>query len=61
MSLSTEDMLVGASLLSLIDSLDELNEKLGGVHLFWVKGHSGHPQNELCDQLANQALDEAGL
>ena len=28
MSLSTEDMLVGASLLSLIDSLDELNENI---------------------------------
>lgn len=24
----------------------------------WVKGHSGHPENELVDQLANQAIDE---
>ena len=24
----------------------------------WVRGHSGHPENELADQLANQAIDE---
>ena len=24
----------------------------------WVKGHSGHRENELVDQLANQAIDE---
>ena len=22
----------------------------------WVKGHDGHPQNERCDQLANEAI-----
>jgi ribonuclease HI len=25
----------------------------------WIKGHSGHPENERADQLANRAIDEA--
>lgn len=24
----------------------------------WVKGHNGHPENELADQLANKAIEE---
>ena len=28
------------------------------VKWFWVKGHSGHPDNDRVDTLANQAIDE---
>jgi ribonuclease HI len=27
------------------------------IEWHWVKGHSGHPENELADELANQAID----
>ncbi len=28
------------------------------MHWFWIKGHSGHPENELVDALATQAIDQ---
>jgi ribonuclease HI len=28
------------------------------VEWHWVRGHSGHPENEQADALANQAIDE---
>lgn len=47
--------------LELWQELDELRTHIPKLQMIWVKGHSGHPQNEKCDWLANQALDEAGL
>lgn len=41
--------------------LDEVVKHFWAVEYHWVKGHSGHPQNERCDELANQALDESGF
>lgn len=31
------------------------------VRFFWVKGHSGHPENERCDELATLALQSGDL
>ena len=28
------------------------------VEWHWVRGHTGHPENEQADQLANQGIDE---
>ena len=37
--------------------LDELAAR-HSIDWRWVKGHSGHPENELADQLANRGIDE---
>lgn len=37
--------------------LDELVAR-HDVSWAWVKGHSGHPENELADTLANKGIDE---
>jgi ribonuclease HI len=35
--------------------LDELTTR-HSVRWHWVRGHAGHPENELCDRLANAAI-----
>ncbi len=40
-------------------ALDEQNQR-HRVTWHWVKGHSGHRENELADQLANRGIDELG-
>jgi len=37
-------------------SLLEIHE----VAFHWVKGHAGHPENERCDELAREAIGDAG-
>ncbi len=37
--------------------LDTLTQK-HSINWHWVKGHSGHRENEIADNLANQAIDQ---
>lgn len=41
-------------------ALDEQNQR-HQVSWRWVKGHSGHSENELADRLANRGIDELML
>lgn len=47
--------------LELWRELDTLKSRFETITFLWVKGHAGHPQNEMCDQMCNLALDEAGF
>jgi ribonuclease HI len=47
--------------LNLWRELDQLKSRFNHITFLWVKGHAGHPQNEMCDKMANLALDEAGF
>lgn len=38
-------------------TLDQLNQR-HQVDWRWIKGHSGHRENDLADQLANRGIDE---
>ncbi len=43
-----------------VDLWQKLDEQAArhDVEWHWVKGHSGHPENELADALANRGIDE---
>lgn len=41
--------------------LDGLKSCFPKIQFIWVKGHAGHPQNELCDRMCNSALNDAGF
>ncbi len=45
--------------IDLWQALDELNQR-HEVEWRWVKGHSGHRENEIADELANRGIDELG-
>lgn len=40
------------------DLWEKLDQLVGRhkIEWFWVRGHSGHPENERCDQLARAAM-----
>ncbi len=51
---STKKPVKNADLWQQLDDLSGAHD----IEWHWVKGHSGHPENELADQLANRGIDE---
>ena len=51
---SKKDPVANADLWKELDQLASSHQ----ITWHWVKGHSGHPENERVDQLANEAIDE---
>ncbi|MDH5648938.1 MAG: ribonuclease HI [Gammaproteobacteria bacterium] len=43
--------------MELWQQLDQISQQ-HTISWHWVKGHSGHPENERADQLANRGIDE---
>lgn len=54
---SKKELVKNADLWQQLDQLASQHH----IRWHWVKGHSGHPENELADALANQAIDELGV
>jgi len=51
---SAKKPVVNQDLWKKLDSLTEKHQ----IDWRWVKGHSGHRENEIADQLANRGIDE---
>lgn len=49
-----KELVKNADLWKLLDDLAQIHQ----IQWHWVKGHSGHPENERVDALANQAIEE---
>lgn len=41
-----------------LDEQVQRHKQAGKIDWQWVKGHSGHRENDIADQLANQGVDE---
>ena len=49
---SQKEPVKNADLWKILDELALVHD----IHWHWVKGHSGHPENDRADALANEAI-----